>query len=122
MVRRGKKVHKERKDGPKPEWIESAKANYPLIDEALIPTLLRLPEEALPDTTKRHGKQNYTVHLEQGCKLQVLLSKESYYVVTAAEGSPLPAVRTISWAMNDGPIEAWAKCRQRAGLPETVAA
>ena len=111
---------KLRLQSPKPEWVAAARHNFPLIDEGLIPTLLQVPQAALPDTSKRHGKANYTVHLEDGCRVQVLLSREAYYLVSSKAGSPLPQNRTISWAMHNGPTIAWAESRQRGGLPRVL--
>ena len=87
--------------------MKAAVENFPAILPGLIPTLLKMPENALPDTSKRHGKANYTVCGENEAKVQVHLAKEQFYVVAVATGKPAPAIRTVAWRHFGSIAAAW---------------
>lgn len=76
--------------------------------------LEKLPQEARPDMEKRNlGKHSYT--LSFGGTIEVLLSKEAFYVKKVGQQGTGPTGQ-IGWTKNGGPAAAFDLAKSRAGL------
>lgn len=76
--------------------------------------LEKLPQEARPDMEKRNlGKHSYT--LSFGGTIEVLLSKEAFYVKKVGQQGTGPTGQ-IGWTKNGGPAAAFELAKARAGL------